>query len=93
MTQEELQQAIQSKQVEIQTPQPTPDTPSTPQDSSSMDEFLAILFLARRYRRHLTTAPTFKPKTFLDQIQLYDDGTNRRAYFYINNTWRYTALT
>lgn len=46
-----------------------------------------------KIKKHRTTAPTFSPRTFLDQVQLFDDGTNRRVYYYINGAWRYSTLT
>jgi len=80
-------------------PQQPPSLPtSSPpiqfsQPLTSIDEFLPLLGLLRRPRRHLTAAPTFTPKTFAEQIQFYDDGTNRRLYTYLNGVWRYVALT
>lgn len=59
----------------------------------TFEEFVAVLIALRKYRRHVTAAPTFKPKTFPEQIQLYDDGANRRLYLYVNGSWRYVALT
>jgi hypothetical protein len=44
-------------------------------------------------KKHLATAPTFTPRNFLEQIQFYDDGTDRRLYVFINGTWRYVTLT
>lgn len=65
-----------------------------PGDGSIDPEELApLLFALRTPRRHLTSAPDFVPQTFLEQIQLYDDGVDRRLYLYVNGTWRYVALT
>lgn len=44
-------------------------------------------------KKHITSAPTFTPRTFYEAIQFYDDATNRRIYLYINGSWRYVALT
>ena len=46
-----------------------------------------------KLKQHITTVPTFIPKKFIDQIQFYDDGTDKILYLYINNTWRSIALT
>lgn len=59
----------------------------------TLEDYVVFLEQLRRFRRHLTAAPTFNPKTLLEQVQFYDDGTNRRLYLYINGTWRYVALT
>jgi hypothetical protein len=59
----------------------------------SLEDFLPILVNLLMPRRHLTATPTFTPKSFVDSIQLFDDGTNRRIYLYINKSWRYAALT
>lgn len=60
---------------------------------SSLEEFIIVLTALRKIKRHITAAPTIKPKNLVEQIQFYDDGTNKRIYFYINNTWRYATLT
>ncbi|HKQ06118.1 MAG TPA: hypothetical protein VJ464_13365 [Blastocatellia bacterium] len=93
MTQSELEQAAQAGQIKtIISPVSTTDQP---QDigQPELNDFLPILYLLRAPRKHLTAAPTFIPKNFLEQIQFFDDGTNRRLYLYINKTWRYVALT
>lgn len=91
MTPEQFSQAVNNKDVNyIQppVPQPTQDIPPDPSN-----EYQPVIESIRRPRKHLTTAPTFIPKTFIDQIQFYDDGTNRRIYYYVNKVWRYSTLT
>lgn len=58
-----------------------------------LEDFIIVLRKLQQIKRHVTTAPTLKPKNLLDQIQFYDDGATRRVYLYVNNTWRYVALT
>lgn len=89
MTQSELEQ--QAGNIEFVAP--VPQQPAPENQTQDLDDFLPLLFLLRYPRRHLTAAPTFTPKNFLEQIQSFDDGTNRRLYLYINKTWRYVALT
>lgn len=69
----------------VQQPQEVPDF--------SLAGYIAMLSAIRSPKGFLTTAPTFIPKTFLDQIQFYDDGANRRIYFYVNKVWRFSILT
>jgi hypothetical protein len=73
--------------------QPAIPPVSIPQPPNELAEFSLILQVLRKPRLHLTTAPTFVPQTFVDQIQLYDDGSARRLYLYVNKVWRYVALT
>lgn len=76
------------------TPEQLPSYPHEPGDGTmSPSELAGLIYALRTPRRHLTTAPTFVPHTFLDQFQLYDDGVNYRLYVYTNGTWRYVALT
>ncbi len=93
MNEQEYQQAVDADQVSSVKPQETGATPQQQLTPATLDEFQPIISKLRMPRRHLTTAPTFTPKTFIDSIQFYDDGTNRRVYLYINGTWRYVALT
>lgn len=64
-------------------------------DSNTQDmEFLyKTFFEIYQIKKHVTVAPTYIPKNFFEQFCFFDDGTNRRIYLYINNTWRYVALT
>jgi hypothetical protein len=91
MDEHSFEQALQSGEVmfiEAQKPEDKDDL-----KPNALDEYTPIIETLRRPRRHLTTAPTFTPKSFIDQIQFFDDGTNRRVYLYVNGTWRYAALT
>ncbi len=67
-----------------------PMQPTVPFD---IGDYGVLLEAMRAPRRHLTAAPTSVPRNFAEQIQLYDDGVNRRLYLYVNGTWRYVALT
>jgi hypothetical protein len=66
---------------------------SLDQSAYALEDFIPVLVQLLMPRPHLTTAPTFTPKTFVDAIQLYDDGAARRLYLYVNDTWRYCTLT
>ena len=93
MTEQELSQALQKGQAKQVKPEPPMQSIQIPQQSSpSVDEFIIVLSALRMPKQHLTTAPTLTPKNFLDQIQFYDDGNNRRLYLYVNNTWRFVTL-
>lgn len=72
-----------------------PQQQNTPavENPANFDTYIVFLENLRRMKQHQTTAPTFTPKNFLEQIQFYDNGTNRRLYLYINKVWRYIALT
>ena len=95
MTPQELSEAIKSGKVKAVTPEqptsPPPVSNATPE--IDINEFLTVLYALRLMKKPLTAVPTLTPKTFLDQIQFYDDGANRRVYFYFNKTWRYATLT
>jgi hypothetical protein len=91
MNQADLQKAIAEGQTNnIQQPEQAPPQMAEFDDMAKM---IPIFDMLRKPKYHLTATPTFKPKTFLEQIQFYDDATNRRLYLYINGTWRYVTLT
>jgi hypothetical protein len=92
MTEQEYNQAQAGGGITA-APQDTPQTESPPDLPVDMGAYLGLLETMIRPKRHLTAAPTFKPKNFAEQIQFYDDATNRRIYLYINGSWRYVALT
>jgi len=53
-------------------------------DKNDMQYFLQSL---RAIKRPITSVPTNVPKNFLQQIEFYDDGTEKRLYLYIANSW------
>lgn len=54
----------------------------------TLEDFVPILLTLLTPRKALTTVPTFTPKTFVDSIQLYTDGSSFYLYFFIDNAWR-----
>ncbi len=91
MTIDEVKQVVKEGKAEFVT-QPKPEE-QTSTEINELTRFMAVLEVLRRPKYHLTIAPTFTPKNFLEQIQFYDDGADQRIYFYINTSWRYTTLT
>lgn len=74
---------------------PDPTKQNTKQDPTkpTLESYISILQQLRTKKKYLTSAPTFTPKNFYDSIQFYDTGGVRRLYLYVNNAWRYVALT
>ena len=60
------------------------------QDRELIFNFVKQMLLPKA---HIAVAPTFTPKNFWEQVQLFDDGVDIRLYLFVNNTWRYVALT
>lgn len=88
MTEDQFNQNVEDgKVIPVKAEQPAPQ--STPRQ---FDENEPLLDSLRRPRRHLTSAPTFTPKTFSEQIQFVDDD-GLKVYFYINGTWGFITLT
>ncbi len=92
MDETQLAKEIKNGNVQI-IPPPQQQTPVPQTPDSSLSQFIGLLTALRAPKQYVKTAPSLIPKTFLDQIQFYDDGVNRRLYLYINNTWRYVTLT
>ncbi len=94
MTKDEYKDAVGKGEVAPAAPQPSASSPLDKSLSHTLDDFLPILLEIRSPKQHLAAAPTFVPRTFLEQIQLMDDGAGtERLYLYVNGTWRYVALT
>jgi hypothetical protein len=92
MTEEEYNQALAKGDVNFLSPLQSAAALLAEPDNQ-LAGYIAVLQYLRSPKGYLKVAPTFRPKIFLDQIQFYDDGTNRRIYFYVNKVWRYTTLT
>jgi len=53
-----------------------------------------LINILSKIKQHVTTAPTHVPTNFLDQFEFLDNGAGTiELHIYINNTWRYVALT
>jgi len=93
MTEEEFKKLKEKGEIEEIKEEERLEPVEIPVERVSLDDFLTFLEILRQIKRHRITTPTHKPKSFLEQIEFYDDGTNRRLYLYINGVWRYVALT
>jgi hypothetical protein len=49
--------------------------------------------LSNKVKQAVSTAPTYIPKNFNEQIVFYKNGTTFRIYLYIGNAWCYGNLT
>lgn len=94
MNLEEVQKAIREGKAEFIKQPEQSELSEQPSQKQPEDyaKFIAILEVLRRPKYHLTEAPDFAPKNFLEQIQFVDDG-DLKVYFYINNQWGYITLT
>jgi len=66
-----------------------------PKETAAFDPSAYISFLnaMKNTPQTISSAPTDTPKNWFQSIRFYDDGTDRRIYFYFNGVWSYTALT
>lgn len=88
--------STQDQPIEVVEPvnDPTPQPPNTMEVfAQGISPYVKFLEAMRVTKKHRTTAPTFTPKNFYEQIQFYDTGGVRRLYLYINGSWRYVVLT
>jgi hypothetical protein len=90
MTQEDYNSAkAQGKVIAQEAPASVPDAAKDTHDPSyTLDDFLPILVAMLPPIRHLTAAPTYVPKNFLECLAFVDDSTARTFYLYINGSWR-----
>jgi hypothetical protein len=87
MTEAEFQQAQNNGEVNAVQPEQQDPQEQTGIPPFSPDEYQPVLEALRRPRQPLSAVPTFTPKSFADQIQLIDDGVNKKATFFINDMW------
>jgi hypothetical protein len=58
-------------------------------DKTAIDAATALIGL----KKTNSTVPSYKPKSFLDQIYFYKNDTDYRLYIYLNNEWKYIDFT
>ncbi|HYK01303.1 MAG TPA: hypothetical protein VE974_06075 [Thermoanaerobaculia bacterium] len=93
MTQDEYNQAKTNGEIK-QDPASRPDAlKAVTQDRSfTLEDFIPAIFPLLSPARITATVPTFTPKSYLDCIQLYDDGSSRALYLFVGDAWRAVSL-
>jgi hypothetical protein len=67
---------------------PTGDALHDVASSYTLNDFLPVLLQLLTPRKALTTRPTFTPKTFMDSLQVYTDGSIFYLEIFMNGAWR-----
>lgn len=96
MEQSDFDKKQKEKGVEYIVPQPLEADLENPVPKSSQDferQYASLLLQLRTVRQPVSAIPSFIPRNFLEQIQIYENGATYRLYIYMNGTWRYTTLT
>lgn len=66
-----------------------PETMQQVANKTAIDAASALIGL----KKTNSTVPSYKPKSFLDQIYLYKNGADYKLYVYLNNEWKSTTLS
>lgn len=90
---EEIKKAQKEGKIEDVTPQETPSIPLPQTSENPQGDLSRFISLIQTLRKPVSSAPTFIPKNFLEQIQFYENGGTYRVYFYVNKAWKYTTLS
>lgn len=65
-----------------------------PEQSYKLEDFLNVLLILRTTIKTVSSAPTYIPRHFLEQVVIYSSGGTKRLYVYVVGVgWSYTALT
>lgn len=65
-----------------------------PDQTYKLEDFLNVLLLLRTTIKTVSSAPTYVPRHFLEQVVLYSSGGVYRVYFYIVGVgWKYATLS
>lgn len=56
-------------------------------------QYEGLLSNLRRIKKPISAVPAFTPRSFYDQFQFYVNGSTKRLYIYMDNTWRYVNFT
>ena len=59
----------------------------------SSEYLLTVFKEVLQLKKFSANAPTYYPKNFFEQIYFYHNGADYRVYFWVDNAWKYTALT
>lgn len=61
----------------------------------NLAQYFVFLDAMKFTKKAVSTAPTFVPKNYFDQFQIYENAGTYRLYIYVSAAagWRYVALT
>lgn len=92
MKEEDLKNIEKRGDVEYLKEEKPPSISKAPAPEVNINDLINLLRTVKRYR---TTAPTLTPRNFLEQIEIYDDGTDLRLYVWVNQTngWKSVTLS
>lgn len=94
MTEEDFTKDQKAGKIEVVKPKMPEQKPEqTMGERNAMYELAYILEGLKVTHKPIATAPVFTPRNFSEQIQIYENGATVRLYIYVNQTWRYVALT
>lgn len=93
MKEEDFKKQQEEGKVEVVRPKPQEKKPEGGVSQAEMYELAYILEGLKVTHKPIASAPVFTPRNFSEQIQLYENGGTVRLYIYVNQTWRYVALT
>ena len=92
MTPEEIDKAIAEGTMQRIEP-PVPETPEPQNKPFEIDDYIRLFEMLRVVKRSVSVVPTRAPQNFLEQIVIYKNGVTLRLYVWVDNAWRYVALT
>jgi len=93
MEQSTFENLQKNKGIEFVPPATDPVTTPTKPAETLAEQFPSIMAMLRVVKKPVSTAPTNVPKNFVEQFVIYENAGTYRLYVYVNQTWRYTALT
>lgn len=74
--------------------QSLPKEITIPEQAYKLEDFINVLLLLRNTLKTVSSAPTYVPRHFLEQVVLYSSGGVYRLYIHLGTDgWRYVALT
>ena len=95
-TKQEKEKVIVDGEEAIVVPQEQslPKEITIPEQAYKLEDFINVLLLLRTTIKTISSAPTYVPRHFLEQVVIYSSGGVYRLYFYIVGVgWKYTVLS
>lgn len=89
---DEIERKLESGQIK-EVKQEVKEVSAKKESFSRDDSFIDVLTELKRFKREVSSAPTWIPKTLLGQIEFYESAGVYRVYFYVKNGWHYILLT
>lgn len=83
-----------NKEIEQVKPEVPAETYLMDEEKKDINDYVSFLETLRQYKKHITTEPTWTPRTYLNQIEFFDNETGTvKLFLFVRGYWRSIVIS